>query len=107
MNETTKNVRGYLLSGASLFDIREHLSEDGIKPDSIKTAISQALESFEEVGEISEDTIKGWRIECIRELYRKMQEAGDYTGALAALKELGKSEQPRTKAPEIDEPLEL
>jgi hypothetical protein len=52
--------------------------------------IQAATDHFYTVAEADTQVIKGWCLEVYRELYRRLVEAGDYKGAIAAVKELRK-----------------
>ena len=75
----------WILSGASEHDIRDAIAKEWPEADAAPLIVS-AVTAFEKAGEFNVGVVAGFCFEAYRELYRKMVEAGDYQGALKAVK---------------------
>ena len=89
----------WLIEGIREGDIRQALRTAYPKanPDAL---LNQAADHFQTVAEADPEVVRGWALEAFRELYRKMYEIGDFTGALRAAKELLKYAMHPPQAPE-------
>lgn len=82
-----EQVRKWVVSGATAADIEEAIAK------AYPTADARALmlcvfDAITETGSAPAGTLRGFCIEALKELYRRMVEIGDYPGALRAVKEL-------------------
>jgi len=53
-----------------------------------KAVLAEVVEHFEAIATGDKTVLVGWAIEALRDLYRRMIEAGEFEGALRAVKEL-------------------
>ena len=63
--------------------IRRHWPDVDAKP-----LILKAIDEFRKSGNLEKGVVRGWCFEAYRELYRKLVKAGDYAGALRAVKHI-------------------
>jgi hypothetical protein len=89
MSEAAKvhQVYNWILGGASDFDVIEamHAAWPG---ESIKPLLKAAVRKMQEAASIDAATVVGFCFAATHDLYRRMVEIGDFTGALKALKQL-------------------
>lgn len=78
-----------LLEGHSKGDILEAIAQLYPNRDANKL-IASAMESFSIISSEQSDTVKGWCMEATRDLFRKLNEVGDYDGALRAVQQFHK-----------------
>jgi len=76
-----------MVDGYSLPTIQESLAGKCSQAAAI-ALIKEAVATFEEMAQEPEQAIKGFAMCASRELYRRMLEVGDFTGALRAVKQL-------------------
>ena len=57
-------------------------------PEAAKATLEQALIKFVKVARMPAEVRRGWCIEAMRDLYRRLVETGDYSGAIKAVKEM-------------------
>ncbi len=91
-----------LIEVQSLADIKEYIESKGNK-DSDKI-ISKAFAVILEDQNISQEIRQAWCLEAYRDIYRKLVETGDYSGALKAIKEIAALTKPSKKSQ--DRPME-
>ena len=77
----------WLIEGNRIEDVKEALAAK-FPTANIETVIAAAGDHFETVAYSDESVIVGWALESCRELYRRMVDCGDYSGALKALSEM-------------------
>ncbi len=95
--ELTTQVARLMLEGHSLTDVVEYLRKD--HPDlNAQQATEWAFEWFEQSAEIPEKARRGWCLEAYRELYRKMVEVADFSGAAKCVQEIAKLTKPAPRA---------
>jgi hypothetical protein len=84
-----KTIRDYLLQGAALSDILEQTAIDwpGVN---VVPYIDHVFEGFATTARQRPEIVIGWCLEASRDLFRKMVDAADYAGGLAAIKEIAK-----------------
>lgn len=95
MGEPFMVLVGFMVEGATEGDIRDYARQAWPDLD-YEAELQKAHEHFEKVGLMSWAARKGWAVECLTDLYRRMSEAGDYVGALRAVTEITKLSKPRT-----------
>ena len=80
-------VLKWVLSGSTEHDIAEAIRES--YPDAeVRPLMVAALAHLVEAATFEPDAVLGWCIEVTRDLYRRMVEIGDFSGALKAVKQL-------------------
>jgi len=77
----------WVVAGATKRDIEEAISKQ-FPSDPAMPLILAVMGQLHEAGQFDAQTIQGWCFEAYRELYRKMVEVGDYTGAVRAVKQI-------------------
>ena len=77
----------WLIEGVRVRDIKEAAAISYPDAD-VDQCIEAALDSFAVTARADGGIIRGWCLEAYRELYRRMLEIGDFSGALKAVKEL-------------------
>ena len=77
----------WTLAGHSEGDILEALQEQ-FPTENTRDTITAVINHLRASGNADADVIRGWCIEATRQLYLKMNEIGDYAGALKAVKQL-------------------
>jgi hypothetical protein len=86
-DEQVNQVVKWILAGQMTFDIvgacKQHFP--GADPGKL---ILGAMMYFDRQADYDSRLVNGWCFEASRELYRRMIEAGDYTGALRAVKQI-------------------
>lgn len=87
--EAAVKVYGMLLEGHSRPEIEEAIKSLYPKLDTGQL-VGTALTAFERLTNEPPRILKGWCLEASRDLYRKMLEVGDFTGALRAISEANK-----------------
>ena len=87
--EAAVKVYGMLLEGHSRPEIEEAIKTLYPKLDAGQL-VGTALTAFERLTNEPPRILKGWCLEASRDLYRKMLEVGDFTGALRAISEANK-----------------
>lgn len=85
--EPLAQVLAWVLEGASARDLKEAIAANFPEEDGEALIIS-VLRDLEKSAARSPDVMIGFCLEASRELYRRMTEAGDYPGALRAIKQL-------------------
>lgn len=83
----TEQIVKWILAGHSEFDILEGAAASWPDTDPAPFILG-ALEKIRKGGTIDPDMLAGWCVEATRELYRRMVEIGDFTGALRAIRQL-------------------
>lgn len=74
----------WILDGQTLENVREALAQIYPHTNPEKT-ITEALQSFAAMAQQPADAVRGWCLAATRDLYRKLNSVGDYTGALRAV----------------------
>lgn len=77
----------WILSGATEYDIAEAVVQSYPDENHAKL-IGQAMTRITQSANFDSDIVRGFCFEATRDLYRRMVEIGDFTGALRALKAL-------------------
>lgn len=76
-----------MLSGATLHEIHDAIQTTW--PDAAGVELLAAVrQQLRDEADIDADLLRGWCFHATRELYRKMVEIGDFSGALRAVKML-------------------
>lgn len=83
-------VAGLMIQGHATAHIIAQLEAYGLPGDEITIIVEQALAKLVKSAKMPATVRRGWCLEALRELYRAMMAAGDYSGALGALKEIAK-----------------
>ena len=84
-----QQIIDWILAGHSMFDVDEAISQKITKSPKKKAALFAAvMEYFEASGQANPDIIKGWALESLREIYRKMIAADDFENARKAIKDI-------------------
>ena len=83
-----ENVYGFSIQGHSNSNIMEFLETQELTPENARNVLEQALNKFIKSANLPKTARRGWCLEAYRELYRKLFETGDYSGALKAIKEI-------------------
>jgi len=74
-----------MLDGKSAADIRSGIAE--VLPDvDVDELLLLARQAFRDAGAEDEQTVRGWCLSASRHVYAKLLGAGDYSGAMAAIK---------------------
>jgi hypothetical protein len=77
----------WLLEGNSTDDVAEAIA--AAYPDTDpKTLLTAAGDHFAAVAHSDPAVIRGWALDALRELYRRMMAIGDFSGALRAVERL-------------------
>lgn len=79
-----------MIEGSPNGFIIDYLEAMQIYKDEVALIIEQALAKFAKSARMPAAVRKGWCLEALRELYRRLMAANDYAGALGALKEIAK-----------------
>lgn len=83
-----KTVSHWILEGNSMFDVLEAMDAASLtKPDQ-KKIMGGVLEYFTKSGDADPDVVRGWCLESLRELYRKMVAIGDFANAVKVVKDI-------------------
>ncbi|GAF71789.1 unnamed protein product, partial [marine sediment metagenome] len=85
---TDIQVHRFIVEGFSNADILEYLDKNGITIEDAKRSFENALNKFIKASKMPKSVMHGWCLEAYRDLYRRLLETGDYTGALRAVKEI-------------------
>jgi hypothetical protein len=85
--DQVNQVLKWILSGASERDVTEAVTNCYQTTDP-QPLILAALHELRQAADADPQTIRGFCIEAVRDLYRRMLEIGDFTGALRAVKQL-------------------
>jgi hypothetical protein len=80
-------VQKWILAGAADRDVAEAIAAAWPGTES-RPAIAAAIERIAESANFSQALVAGFCLEATRELYRRMLEIGDFSGALKAIKQL-------------------
>ncbi len=83
--DTPESVIRQILAGFNLADISEVVTDNGGDATAL---IQEAISNLEAMADEPADAVTGFAMCATRELYRRMLETGDYTGALRAVKQL-------------------
>lgn len=84
------SVADLMIEGRPHAFIIDFLASRDIDRDDAVLIIEQALAKFVKAASMPAAIRKGWLLEALRELYRRQLKAGDFAGALGALKEIAK-----------------
>lgn len=86
-----QQVIDWIIAGQSMYDINEaidrQITSDKKKKDLL---FNNVLEYFKNSGQADPAVIKGWAMEALRDLYRRMIEANDYPSAAKVIKDIYK-----------------
>lgn len=85
----TEAVLKFMIEGQAYSDIVAFLVSEGDSPKAAAKSIQKALDKLDSVNETSAEVRRGWCIEAMREVYRRLLASGDYNGAIKAVKEIG------------------
>ena len=88
MDNSVETVVRFLLDGAGGRDIAEFLQNGGLSAAAAADVIDAAFEHMVDAANIDPEARRGWCIEAMRDIYRRLVESGDYTGAIRAIKEI-------------------
>lgn len=88
-NEIIVQIQKQLIEGNKSKDIIDFIQKE-YKVKNVEILFNQALAMIAEYAQADKDFLKGFAIVASKELYRKMIEVGDFSGALAAIKEFSK-----------------
>lgn len=83
-------VARMLIAGNSTGDILEYLEANHMTVEAAKFILQEAFNAFVKSARLPAEVRKGWCLDSMRHLYRKMESTGDYSGALSAVKEIAK-----------------
>ncbi|MCP4581016.1 MAG: hypothetical protein GY839_05320 [candidate division Zixibacteria bacterium] len=86
-----KTVTGWVIDGNSMFDIGEAMEKHW--PGNLiyhKALMEKVKEYFVNSSEADGNVIRGWCLESLRDLYRKMVEIGDFSNAAKVIKDIAK-----------------
>jgi hypothetical protein len=88
----------WLIEGNRVDDVSQALraAYPGADPAAL---VARAADHFATIAQADPTVIRGWCLESLREMYRRMVDVGDYAGALKALREL--MQYARTAAPNV------
>jgi hypothetical protein len=75
------------LSGATEYDIREAMAAAYPDDDPLPLLLG-AMAAIRRAANCDHDLIKGFALEATRDLYNRMLQIGDFTGALRAVRQL-------------------
>jgi hypothetical protein len=87
-----EQVVRWIAAGATESDILEAIAEQWPEEDK-RPLIVAALQEITAASQTPPDLAIGWCLQSTRELYRRMVEVGDFTGALRAIKLLADLQQ--------------
>lgn len=82
-----EQVRKWIVSGLSRHDIGELMREEFPGADG-QQLLTAAIARINVSAYVGVDTIRGWRLEAYREVYRRAMESGDNGTALRAVKQI-------------------
>ena len=85
-NEVNQVLK-WILSGATERDISEAVA-NSYPATPPQPLICAALDHIRAAADCDPNVVRGFCVEATRDLYRRMVEIGDFTGALRALKQL-------------------
>lgn len=85
-----EQIYKYIIEGHSNDDILEYLEASNMTLDQAKILFEEALKSFVKAANLPKSVRLGWCLEAYRDLYRRLLETGDYSGALKAIQEISK-----------------
>ena len=85
--DKVQQVFKWIIAGATKRDIEEAIKTT-YPNDAPMPLILAVMGQLHEAGQFDAQTIQGWCFEAYRDLYRKMVEVGDYTGATRAVKQI-------------------
>ena len=71
-----------------MFDVMEAMDAEGLTKAEQKAIMGGVLEYFTKSGEADPDVVRGWCLESLRELYRKMVAIGDFANAAKVVKDI-------------------
>lgn len=83
-------VAGFMVEGNSAADIIEYLRGQKMTTEEAALIFEQAISGLVRAATLPKAVRKGWCLEALRDLYRKLVASGDYAGALGAVKEIAK-----------------
>ena len=83
--EIIKQVIGWILESNSERDIKENLATK-YPGEPAQQAIAAAVTEILDIGKEDKNFTQAWCLAASKELVRKLQETGDYTGALRGIK---------------------
>lgn len=83
-------VAGLMVEGRPHTYIIDFLESMQIPKDEVVLIIEQALAKFVKSARMPAAVRKGWCLEALREIYRRLMSEKNYTGALVAVKEIAK-----------------
>ncbi len=85
-----ENVFNFLIEGHGNANIIEYLETREVTTAQAKSILEEALTKFVKSAALPKSLRRGWCLEAYRELYRKLVETGDYSGALKAVNDIAK-----------------
>jgi hypothetical protein len=83
-----KRVVFWILAGNSMFDVHEAIAKEYPGKKQREALMAAVLDYFIRSGQANTDVVKGWCLESLRELYRKMVENADYPNAARVIKDI-------------------
>tara|TARA_Y100000310_G_scaffold198561_1_gene198591 strand:- start:241 stop:609 length:369 start_codon:yes stop_codon:yes gene_type:complete len=84
-----QTVANWIIEGHSQYEVEEAVKDRLTdNPKKIELLFQAVLEHFSAAGDADPQLVKGWALESMRQLYKKMMEIGDYTGAFKVAKYL-------------------
>lgn len=88
-SEETKEIVGLFLQGGSLLDVENYIKARWPKKDA-RVMARKALEYFALVASEPAESLYGFCLAGLRDMYRQLVNVGDFAGAVRALQELAK-----------------
>ncbi len=85
-----KKVVFWILDGNSMFDVNEVLKKEFKTIKKQRAVMTGVLDYFVRSGQANTDVVRGWCLESLRELYRKMIESGDFVNAARTVRDIYK-----------------
>lgn len=83
--DKVQQVFRWIIAGGTKRDIEDAIAKQFPNDDPMPLILA-VMENLHEAGQFDAQTIQGWCFEAYRDLYRRMVEVGDYTGATRAVK---------------------
>lgn len=87
-DDQVKKVVYWILDGESMFDIAEAMTAEFPRKDHRKKLMDAVLAYFVRSGQANTDVVRGWCLESLREIYRKMMDNADHAGAAGVIKSI-------------------
>ena len=90
MKQTTdiETVLKFLIEGQAYTDIEAFLKAEDLTAEQAAEILEKAFDELENANDIPTEVRRGWCLEAMRDVYRRLIETGDYNGAIKAVKEI-------------------